>query len=273
MTSMHSRLSLAGLVCALLLQACATVPEDSVQAEVPDPYEGFNRAMFSVNRTLDQNIFRPGIKGYRAVVPEPVRDGISNVARNLTEPWTFVNDLLQGKPGRAGTTLGRFLLNTVFGLGGIFKATDSMGIEYHREDFGQTLAVWGVDQGPYLVLPLLGPSSIRDLTGFTASVFGDPALIAIDRADVEGLQLGWFGVNALVTRNNIHDALNQLYLEDDPYVFARSAYRQRRAFLIRDGKPIVDEDAEDIFDDLDDEDWENPPAPAEDDGSGTRPPE
>lgn len=242
-------------LCVLaFLTACATtMPQGELSDPERDPHEARNRAVFEFNTKFDKAVLRPISSGYRAVVPKPARQGVSNFFRNLREPWVFVNDLLQGKFGRAGTTLSRFVINTTVGVGGLLKASDDMGIEYHQEDFGQTLAVWGVSQGKYTVVPFIGPSSPRDFTGFVAGVFGDPTTYTLDELEGQDLVLTYLGASILDTRARLHPTIEELYKEKDPYIVARAAYFQNRDFQLRDGK-IEQTDEDDLFDELDEED-------------------
>lgn len=148
----------------LSLVACAST-------EV-DPYEGFNRKMSSFNTGVDTYVIKPAAQGYKAVLPEPVPTLISNFFSNLADPWTAINQLLQGRVQLAGSDTGRFLVNSTLGVAGLFDVGTKMGLPKHQEDFGQTLAVWGVPQGPYIVLPLLGPSSGRGLVSQYVGNFG-----------------------------------------------------------------------------------------------------
>lgn len=175
--------------------------------------------------------------------------------RNLREPWVFINDLLQFKLDRAGATLGRFIINSTVGVAGLFKVSDEVGIPYHSEDFGQTLATWGIGDGPYLVLPLLGPSNGRDAFGFAANVYADPVSLTLEEIDDSkkffDLSMTRTAIEAFDARVRLHTTLDELYKEDDPYVVARSVYWQRRRFEIYDGNPPEPE--EDIFDMLEEE--------------------
>ncbi len=245
---MMKALCLAGLI--LLITACAT-PGGATDPR--DPWEGWNRGVFDVNQAIDQNAIGPFIEGYRAVVPGGVREKVSNVVLNLREPLTFANELLQGKIGDAGTTLGRFLINSTLGIGGLVNLAGEFGIPRTTEDFGQTLGVWGIGDGPYMVLPFFGPSNIRDTTGLVISAFADPAQIGLDALDVEGLVAIQVGVDSIDTRSRLHTTIQQLYEETDPYVFARSAYFQQRRFAICDGRCETDSEEEDLFDALEDE--------------------
>lgn len=153
---------------------------------VEDPWEGFNLRMYRFNAQLDRYVYLPVIHAYEEVVPEPVRHGVSNVFNNLKEIPLFVNAVLQGNPKKASVSLGRFVFNTTLGLGGIIDVLGTGGITQEREDFGQTLGVWGVDSGPYLVLPVLGPSGVRDACGS-----GVDALMTLNPSDMLFDGLGW----------------------------------------------------------------------------------
>lgn len=236
-------------VLASMTSACATTNTDP---EVNDPYENTNRAIWKFNRVVDKAVTRPVSTVYRTLIPEQPRKGISNVYRNLSEPWSFVNNILQGDLSDAGTTLGRFLINTTLGLGGLFKVSDKMGIKYQSEDFGQTLAVWGVNEGPYLVLPFLGPSNGRDALGTVGDFVAEPVNIGIDQLDEKGLLLAKLSLGVIEARARLHSTIEGLYKENDPYVFARSAYRQQRDFQIRNGERVTSEE-DDLFDTLEDE--------------------
>lgn len=152
------------VLASFLLVACAST-------EV-DPYEGFNRKMASFNNGVDMVLIKPAAQGYKAIAPAPVETSVSNFFSNLQEPWTAINQLLQGRVKLAGSDTGRFLVNSTLGVAGLFDVATSMGLPRHQEDFGQTLGVWGVPQGPYIVLPMLGPSSGRGLISQYVSNFG-----------------------------------------------------------------------------------------------------
>lgn len=224
------------LLAALLLGACATRPPASdpealaEYRENNDPAEPFNRAMYRVNGVVDRNVLRPVAVGYREVVPSPVRAGVRNFLGNLRTPVVLVNDILQGQPQRAGDTLGRFLVNTTVGLGGIIDvARDNLGVPGHSEDFGQTLATFGVGEGPYLFLPILGPSNARDLAGFAAQFAVDP-LTYVTGGVATGVSLGRGALTIVDTRESVIETLDQVDRSSlDPYATIRSAYRQRRA--------------------------------------------
>ena len=193
-----------------------------------DPFEGWNRAMFSFNQKADKYVLKPVAEGYQAVTPAPVRKGVSNFFNNLGEPITAVNSVLQAKPGKAARSLTRFVFNTTFGLLGLFDVAGAMGIERENEDLGQTLAYWGVGSGPYLVLPILGPTNLRDLGGR----FGDRPLNPTSWQDE-------VGTAELLIGDGIQTRAQLLGVEPksvgDPYVLLRSAYEQRRRYEINDG--------------------------------------
>ena len=227
----------AAAVAALsLLAGCAHVPGQDRLAE-KDPLEKFNRGMWSVNMTADRLLLKPVAKGYQAVAPKPVRQGVTNFFSNVTEPWSFVNNLLQGKPKRAGRNLKRFVVNTTIGLAGLFDRATKMGVQPAQEDLGQTLAVWGVNGGPYLVLPLLGPSTLRDGVGSGIAAYADPISVAINHADINvWYKRGYRAAGIVDARSELMESGGDAFLKSslDPYAAARSAYLQRRRAQILD---------------------------------------
>jgi phospholipid-binding lipoprotein MlaA len=225
---------LAGLLCAS--------PTWSQGNEVPeDPWEGFNRKIHSFNDTADRWVMKPVAKGYTKVTPDPVEKGVSNFFGNLLEVRNVVNDLLQGKWAQAGNDTGRFLVNSTLGVAGIFDVARHMNLEKSDgEDFGQTLAVWGVDSGPFLVLPFLGPSTLRDTGALPVDWNLNPIAELDDVPTRNGLRV----LEYVDTRAQLLDA--EALLSGDRYVFIREAYLQRREYLINDG------DVPDDFDDFGD---------------------
>lgn len=214
-----------------LLAGCATT------GTTPgDPYEKFNRKMWSLDQSLDKHIARPVAKGYRTVMPGVLRHGLSNMLENVSEPFTVINAALQGKPVRALNAFGRFLINTTVGIGGFRDVASKVGYKATPEDLGQTFAVWGAKKSTYLVLPLYGPSTIRDGLGTLAAQWVDPYHIVtrhyLDFWPNTGLTLFEF-VDA---RANLIDSGADSLLETsaDSYAVTRSAYLQRRAALIAD---------------------------------------
>ena len=214
------------ITCAALCFSAA-----SVQAgENPDdPWEGFNRTMFGFNKFADTYVLKPVAKGYDWITPEPVDRGISNVFDNLGETKNFVNDVLQAKFSDAGTDLARFVINSTIGVLGIFDVASGMGLARNEEDFGQTLAAWGVGSGPYVVLPFLGPSTVRDGIGLVPDYYSEP------QAYIDHDETRWtvYGVDAIDTRADLLSA--EELVQGDEYSFIRDVYLQRRAFLINDG--------------------------------------
>lgn len=243
-------LRLFASVCLLFTTACAStnqLQDDNFN----DPFEATNRATYGFNKAVDEAVISPFITGYETVIPEVPRKGISNAMRNLREPWTFVNDILQFKFKRATTTLGRFIVNSTLGVGGLLKPSDSMGIKHHSEDLGQTFAVWGIKDTPYIVLPFVGPSSGADAIGFTAFVFADPVTLGIARLDEKGMNLARTTLDAVDLRASLDATLRSVYEDENGYELMRSAYRQNRTYEIYDGRPP--EQDSDIFDELEDE--------------------
>jgi phospholipid-binding lipoprotein MlaA len=198
-----------------------------------DPLEPINRGIFSFNNTFDHYLFKPIAKGYDTVVPTPVKTGVSNVFQNMSDVQSIVSDALQFKGAKMGDDMGRVLLNTTIGLGGIFDLATPMGIERGNEDFGQTLGYWGIGAGPYLVLPFMGPSSVRDGIGRVVEGQYDP-LSFVSSVPARNSLTGLRVVDARVALFPIEGLANQAAL--DRYTFFRSAYLQRRESLVLDGK-------------------------------------
>lgn len=246
----------AGLAL-LALSACASVPPPSGVVNPDDPYEGWNRKVHSFNMGVDKAVMRPVSNTYSAITPKPLKEGITNILRNIRQPWIFVNDLLQGEFGRAKGTFDRFFLNTVFGLGGIFDVAHAAGLEYHEEDFGQTLAVWGVKPGAYLVLPFLGPSNLRDGLGFGVDFVGNVGEIGLDKMDVEGLQMTQLTLKVIDARYRATGTFEALDQERDSYTFMRSAWLQNRQFEVLNGRMAKQNTEEpDLFDELEGDETE-----------------
>lgn len=231
----------------LAVTACATTPiEDASPTAVYDPLEGWNRQVYAFNDGVDRAVLEPVAKGYRAVTNEPIRGGVSNFLTNLNQPVVFANTVLQGKPGAAIDTFSRFAVNSTFGIAGIFDLATSLDVPEHREDFGQTLGVWGVPNGPYLVLPLLGSSNLRDVTGFGVDMAFDPLNYAQFEGDTE-FRIGRQVASVVSVRENLIEAVEVLRDQPEPYVALRRNYTQQRAAAIRDGR-----EQEDPFEDLPD---------------------
>ena len=228
------------LAAALMASACATRPGDDDpegQAEfreTNDPLEPTNRAMFEVHEAIDRNVLQPVAEAYRDLTPQGIRVAIRNILGNLRTPVILAGDLLQGNIPRARITLGRFMVNSTIGVGGLVDVAREWGVPGHTEDSGQTLAVWGVGEGPYLFIPLFGPSNPRDVVGQAMDFAINPLAwfgqgVLVDAA-------GWtrLGLTVVDTREALLEPIDQVRATSlDPYSTLRSAYRQRRGYEIR----------------------------------------
>ena len=229
---MDKVLKLSVILITVLISGCAT----------KDPFESFNRASYGFNSAVDKAILKPVAKGYDAVAPEPVKIGVSNFFSNLDEIRTIINDILQGKFSDGLSDTGRFLVNSTLGLAGFIDVATDLGLDEHDEDFGQTLGVWGVNSGPYLVIPFLGPSTVRD--ALSRPVDSYSSLVQ--------------DVDHIPTRNTIYavDLIDLRYrllaidgqLEDalDEYTFVRDAFLMRNQYQVYDGYPP---EADDLYND------------------------
>lgn len=210
--------------------AQATESQAQMVDDENDPLEGLNRGIFEFNRVVDGMLIKPAAQIYRGVLPQQAQDSVRNFLRNLRSPVILANDLLQGDGDRAGKTVGRFLVNSTLGVLGLFDVASDLGMPFHDEDFGQTLAVWGVGEGFYLVLPILGPSSPRDLAGLGAEFFLDPVNLYLRKEDLEYLTYVRAGVRGVDARARAIDVLDELERTSlDYYAAIRSLYRQQRA--------------------------------------------
>lgn len=226
---MSMRLRGLAALLSLLLGACAHTPAD----DPSDPLESMNRAIFSFNLKADKYVARPVAKAYVKVLPSPVRTGVSNFFDNLTYPTVIVNDALQAKFKQSGKDTGRFLFNSTVGIAGIFDPATPVGLERNDEDFGQTFGKWGVGQGWYLMLPLLGPSTNRELTGRIAGIATNPLTYVENDEVTTYLTL----LDIIDTRAQLLGADSVLDQQFDQYIFVRTAYLQRRQNLVFDGNP------------------------------------
>lgn len=213
----------AGLLALALLQGCAVGPNPR------DPFEPFNRSVTRFNDGLDEAIVKPVAQAYQDTVPSPVRTGVNNFFGNLSDAWSFVNNVLQAKPQAAVDSFMRVSVNTLIGLGGVLDWATPMGIERHREDFGKTLGRWGVATGPYLVLPVLGPSTVRDAAARVVDVKGD-LVLQIDNVPVRNSLYVLRAVDLRASLLRAGEVLDQAAL--DKYSFTRDAYLQRRGVVI-----------------------------------------
>lgn len=250
---------------SLIVSACSSTPDDPY-ADPRDPYENFNRDMWDFNEALDENIVRPAAVGY-SKIPQPIRSGMYNMVRNLDEVANTVNHGLQGEFGNAGSSIGRFLINSTVGLLGFFDVASELGLAEHDEDFGEVLATWGVPDGPFIMLPGIGPTvpidrggDIVDGTYFPLDNITSPWNIV--RVAIKGLE----------TRVRLMDQEQVLENSLDPYSFVKEAYLQRWRSKVYNGNPPpepVDEfDDFDDFDEFDDESFDDVDAPANNDDGG-----
>jgi phospholipid-binding lipoprotein MlaA len=230
----------AVLYLGLGIAGCASTPSSGVASSEDDPYEATNRQIFDLNQSFDKNLARPVAVFYNHAVPEPARDGVHNFLTNLDLPVTFANDVLQGEATRAGETLGRFTVNSTIGIGGLVDAAGKIGIPEHDSDFGETLAAYGVGEGPYLVLPLIGPSNPRDGVGTVADIFLDPTTYVTFQSSIY-FQVARGGLSVLDLRARNVDTLDEIERSSvDLYATERSLYRQHRQAEINHGKPNMD---------------------------------
>ena len=231
-------LLLAG--ASLSLTACAEVPTDPAQRAAfereNDPVEPTNRAIFEANFFVDRNAFKPVAKAYRDYTPDPIQDGLHNLLANLQGPVIEINDLLQGNPRRGWVTFQRFMINTTIGGLGLFDVASSWGLPFHDADYGQTLAVWGFSEGPYIVLPVFGPSSVRDAVGTGLGFVLDP-FIFVGGQNAVYAGYARTATGAVDDRAAAIEPLDELQKDSiDFYSKLRSVYRQHRAYAVSEAK-------------------------------------
>jgi phospholipid-binding lipoprotein MlaA len=229
------KLKLGATLLALHLVGCSTLPSG-----VPDSrnrFERVNRSVYKFNTALDHAVLRPVARTYVKVTPKPVRGSVTNFISNLEYPVTIVNDYLQGKVRDGFSDIARFGVNTVVGVGGLFDPASHWGLEKHDEDFGQTLGKWGVPSGPYLMLPLLGPSMVRDAPAKLMDAAVSPASYLNDLPVTAGL----FAVRAVDVRAGLLYTDPLVDSAFDPYAFVRNAWLQRREYKVRDGHVAPEE--------------------------------
>lgn len=226
----------------LVLAGCATVEENNSAGQYAseseqDPWETYNRHVFNFNETVDKYFMKPVAQGYQAVTPEAVDEGVTNVFSNIGTIGTILNDVLQLKGKQALNDTGRLLINTTFGFFGVWDTASRLGLEKHKEDFGQTFAYWGVKPGPYFVLPFLGPSTVRDTVGLVPDHAVDPVANWPEVAERNSA----LGLEAVDTRADLLES--EKSITGDRYTFIRDAYLQHREYLVKDGE------VEDTFND------------------------
>lgn len=216
------------MAAASLLGGCAT------SGNPKDPIEGFNRAMYGFNEVVDKAVIKPVAQGYDAVLPSPVRTGVTNFFGNIADFFIGVNNLLQGKPGDAASDIGRVLVNSTVGILGLIDVASEMGMEKHEEDFGQTFGRWGVGDGAYVVLPFFGPRTVRDTAGLVVDVAADP-VGNIDHVPTRNTLLALRIVDTRADLLPADKVIEEAAL--DKYAYVRDGYLQRRLNLIHDGNP------------------------------------
>lgn len=244
---MRAKLPLAALCMAgltLVLAACATGgspaagPEEADAYQAYDPIEPVNRAIFGFNETLDRYVIKPVAIAYHDTLPAPVRHSVRNFLNNLNEPVIFADQLLQGRVRDATNTFSRLVINSVFGVAGLFDVAGSGGNTFQTADFGQTLGVWGIGPGPYLVIPILGPSDLRDTLGLIGDSYADPADEVAAADNAWGPIIGRSVVSAVDLRSRYISSLDRLRSTSlDYYATLRAVYLQRRAAVIRHETP------------------------------------
>ena len=236
----------------VLLAGCASTdtsgevqPEEVVRAAY-DPWEPLNRGMYAVNDTVDRLTLRWIARGYKAVVPSFARRGVTNFSQNLLTPRSAINNFLQGKAGPGFSDLGRFIINSTLGIGGLVDVATFQGMPVYDEDFGQTLAVWGVPEGPYVFIPILGPNTLLDAVSFPVDLISDP-LLHYDNSSVRDKI---YILRAIDLRARLLTAETLLEDSKDPYLTLRESYLQNRRFQVYDGNPPTTEEEDDLFEEF-----------------------
>ncbi|MCF2859420.1 VacJ family lipoprotein [Pseudoalteromonas sp. SMS1] len=235
---------IVGAALALILVGCAQVPEE--KQDPRDPLQSMNRPIYDFNMdVLDAYILRPAAKGYVAITPAPVRSSIVNFTTNIAAPTDAINAALQGKPGDAGVNVARFLINSTVGILGLFDVAKEIGLDHKDEDFGQTLGVWGVGDGAYLMIPGMGPSTVRNTTG---DIVDNVVIPKIALSTPQTLIV--FALRAVEARASLMSQEKLLNESLDPYIFLKDIYFQRQLYEVYDGNPPMEEEPEDFDDDF-----------------------
>jgi len=236
----------------VLMGGCATsetseeTPEPEVVRAASDPWEPMNRGLYAVHDTVDRFTLKPIAKGYRAVMPTFARRGVTNFSQNLLTPRSAINNFLQGKPGPGFSDLGRFIINSTFGIGGFIDLATATGVATYDEDFGQTFAVWGIPEGPFLFIPILGPNTLLDAVSIPLDLLRDP-LMHYDNASVRDKI---YILRVIDLRARLLTAETLLEDSKDPYLTLRESYLQNRRFQVHDGNPPSTDEEDDLFDEF-----------------------
>ena len=240
---------LPALAAVVLVSGCTSMPPG--EGVEYDPWEKYNRSLYRFNEAVDKAITKPIAKGYNKVVPTPVRKSVTNFSANLGAPGSALNNFLQGKPAHGFQELARFVINSTFGIGGLFDVATYGGIEEHSEDFGQTAAVWGVPAGPYIMVPFLGPRTMRGAVTTPADSLTDPLYYY----EVTSVRDKVYVLRLIDLRSRYLSLEDMLADSKDPYITVRESYLQNRKFDIHDGDPPLEDDA-DLYDEfLEEEDY------------------
>jgi phospholipid-binding lipoprotein MlaA len=235
------RTIVTAILVGVLLTGCASTRAVEGPQDINDPFEPFNRVMFNTTLVVDKVLLRPTAIVYRTVIPQPLRNGVRNFLNNLDSPVILTNDILQGEFARARVTLVRTVVNTTVGIGGLFDVADKWGYPRHREDFGQTLATFGIGEGPYLFIPLFGPANPRDLFGYGTDIFFNP-LTYVQWGDESYIPYVRYGVDLIDLRERNIETLDEIEQTSlDYYASVRSLYRQSRNNEINNGAAAVED--------------------------------
>lgn len=238
------------VILAAFVAGCASTPTGD-EGELPpraeyDPFEPLNRNLYAINDAVDRVTLKPIARGYKAVMPEFARRGVTNFSRNLFTPRSAVNNFLQGKLGPGFSDLGRFIVNSTFGIGGLIDVASAGGVPVYDEDFGQTLAVWGLPEGPYLFIPILGPNTLLDALSTPVDIASDP-LYHYDNSSVRDKL---YVLRLIDLRMRLLTAETLLEDSKDPYLTLRESYLQNRRFQVFDGNPPSTEEEDDLFEEF-----------------------
>jgi len=251
-TSALQKVGFAGLPALCILTLCGCATNKPLSGAASDPWESPNRSIYQVNDAVDRATLRPIAKGYEFILPSFVRTGVGNFSDNLTTPRSALNNFLQGKPRRGFSDVARFLFNSTIGIGGLIDIATAGGLEVYDEDFGQTLAVWGVPDGPYVYLPVLGPQTLRDAIALPVDIYSDLLI----HYDVSSVRDRVYAVRAIDVRARLFTVETLLKDSKDPYITVRESFLQNRRFQVFDGDPPEDED---FYDEFFDEELEEEP--------------